>query len=554
MLNSKISAVLAAAAATSLLAAPPAAAQSANEQRSYEELRNTVVNLLQALVEKGLMTKEQAQTLVKQAQDKAASDAAAKAAQNAAAARDDANAVRVIQVPQIVKDQISKQVAQEVQPAVVADVVRQAKEEKWGVPAALPEWLSGVTIFGDVTVRAQADMLPSDNSANQILNFQAINTAGGQGKLANPFLNTTEDSDRLRLRARLGLSAQLDSHWSAAIRLSSGSLTDPGSESQTLGNYGARYTIGLDEAYIRYASNAPGKLSWVSAQAGRFLNPWFSPSELVYARDLTFEGFTNTWRLSLPFGTASGAEPSHVFFTVGAFPLLDQPTVPSQNKWMAGGQLGINLPWADSTQRLRFAGAFYDFFDIEGRRNTPDSTLLNYTAPAFVRNGNSMFDISNSTTDPTVNLYALASKFRLINLSAAYQLEIGSHEFFVDADVVRNVGYRKSIVDALTGQIAPRSENVGFVGDLGFGDPVISRLGDWRARIGYRYVRSDAVIDAWTDADFHEGGTNVAGYFIWGELGLGHNVWTRVRYMSGNEIDGPRYGLDIVQLDVSTRF
>jgi Putative porin len=554
MLIRKTISIAGAVCAAVMFAALPAAADNASEQRSLEEMRNTVVNLLQALVDKGLLTREQAQMLVKQAQDKAAADAAARAAQNAAAAKEDENAVRVTRVPQIVKDEISKQVAQEVEPAVVADVVKQAKQEKWGVPAALPEWLSRVEVFGDVTLRAQADLLPSDNSSNTILNFQAINTAGGQGKLANPFLNTTEDSDRLRLRARLGVSAALDPHWSAVIRLASGSLTDPGSESQTLGNYGARYTIGLDEAYIRWASNPVGQLSWMSAQGGRFLNPWLSPTELIYARDLTFEGVSSTWRLALPFGSQGGPEPTHVFFTAGAFPLLDQPTLPAQNKWMVGGQLGINAPWAQNTQRLRLAAAFYDFLDIEGRRNTPDSTLLNYTAPAFLRNGNSVFDISNSTTDPTVNLYALASKFRLIDLTANYQWDVGRHEFFIDAEAVRNEGYRKSLVDALTGQIAPRAENIGFVGDVGFGDPAIAELWDWRARIGYRYVRSDAVIDAWTDADFHEGGTNVAGYFVWAELGLGHNVWTRVRYMSGNEIDGPRYGLDVVQLDLSTRF
>jgi len=554
MLIRKTISIAGAVCAAVMFAALPAAADNASEQRSLEEMRNTVVNLLQALVDKGLLTREQAQMLVKQAQDKAAADAAARAAQNAAAAKEDENAVRVTRVPQIVKDEISKQVAQEVEPAVVADVVKQAKQEKWGVPAALPEWLGRVEVFGDVTLRAQADLLPSDNSFNTILNFQAINAAGGQGRLANPFLNTTEDSDRLRLRARLGVSAALDPHWSAVIRVSSGSLTDPGSESQTLGNYGARYTIGLDEAYIRWASNPVGQLSWMSAQGGRFLNPWLSPTELIYARDLTFEGVSSTWRLALPFGSQGGPEPTHVFFTAGAFPLLDQPTLPAQNKWMVGGQLGINAPWAQNTQRLRLAAAFYDFLDIEGRRNTPDSTLLNYTAPAFLRNGNSVFDISNSTTDPTVNLYALASKFRLIDLTANYQWDVGRHEFFIDAEAVRNEGYRKSLVDALTGQIAPRAENIGFVGDVGFGDPAIAELWDWRARIGYRYVRSDAVIDAWTDADFHEGGTNVAGYFVWAELGLGHNVWTRVRYMSGNEIDGPRYGLDVVQLDLSTRF
>src|SRR5580700_12277738 len=76
------------------------AADSGGEQQSLEELRNTVVNLLQALVDKGLMTREQAQQLVKQAQDKAAADAAAEAARNAAQTKEDQNAVRVPYVPQ----------------------------------------------------------------------------------------------------------------------------------------------------------------------------------------------------------------------------------------------------------------------------------------------------------------------------------------------------------------------------------------------------------------------------------------------------------------------
>jgi hypothetical protein len=31
-------------------------------------------------------------------------------------------------------------------------------------------------------------------------------------------------------------------------------------------------------------------------------------------------------------------------------------------------------------------------------------------------------------------------------------------------------------------------------------------------------------------------------------------VWLRMRYFSGNEITGPRYGVDIVQVDLNTRF
>ena len=68
------------------------------------------------------------------------------------------------------------------------------------------------------------------------------------------------------------------------------------------------------------------------------------------------------------------------------------------------------------------------------------------------------------------------------------------------------------------------------------------------------YVKRDAVLDAWTDADFHEGGTNTKGYYVWSSFGIAKNTWVRLRYLSANEIDGARYGLDVWQLDLNARF
>jgi hypothetical protein len=73
--------------------------------------------------------------------------------------------------------------------------------------------------------------------------------------------------------------------------------------------------------------------------------------------------------------------------------------------------------------------------------------------------------------------------------------------------------------------------------------------------IGYRYLRGDAVIDEYTDSDFHYfGGTNAKGYYLVVDYGLANRLWTRLRYLSANEIDGPRFGVDTLQIDLSTRF
>ncbi len=527
------------------------AADGPAERQSMEELRNTVVNLLQALVDKGLLTREQAQALVKQAQDKAAADATAQAAKDAAQAKEEAGAVRVPYVPQIIKDEISKQVADEVKPGVVKDVIQEAKTEKWGVPGALPAWLSGVSVFGDVTFRGQADLYPHDNSFQQLLDINAVNAAGGIAKATYPFLDTTEDRYRMRVRARLGVKADMSDYVEAVIRLASGSLTQiAGSESQTLGQYGNRYTVGIDEAYIVWNTNLRELLSMNTLEGGRLGNPWFSPTELVYARDLTFEGVADTMRFGWGVG---GPDKSHVYLTAGAFPMLEVPEAASQDKWMLGAQLGTNLRFNDGSDHIRLAGAYYDFLKVTGRQNQPFSTLLNYTAPPFVQWGNTVFDILN-TTDTTSNLFGLAAHFRVADVAASFDHTFGSYTATISAEAARNLGYNLTTVEALSGQTFSSSQDKGYVGEVSFGNPTVDQFGRWRAAVGYRYVQADAVLDAWTDADFHGGSTNADGYYFWGSLGLTRNTWVRVRYLSANEIVGPRYGLDIWQLDFNARF
>jgi hypothetical protein len=166
-----------------------------------------------------------------------------------------------------------------------------------------------------------------------------------------------------------------------------------------------------------------------------------------------------------------------------------------------------------------------------------------------------MFDISNvAALDQTVNLFALAAHFRLVDIAANYEHNFAGYSVALSGEGVRNIAYNQAEVEALSGQTFTSPQNKGYVGEVSFGRPIVDRFGAWRVAVGYRYVKGDAVLDAWTDADFHEGGTNAQGYYVWTSFGVAKNTWLRLRYLSANEIDGPRYGLDILQLDVNARF
>ncbi len=531
-----------AVAAMALAATPLAACRAADERQSLEELRNTVINLLNGLVEQGVISREKAAQMVKAAQEKAAADAAA-------VAKSDEGAVRVPYVPQIVKDDIAKQVAQEVKPAVVADVIKEAKTEKWGVPGALADWLTRTRVYGDVTVREEGLFFDKNNVPDTILNYYAINTAGGiQQAGQSAFLETNEDRIRTRLRVHLGVESELSDSITAGVRLSTGNTTDLVSETQTLDGT-APFAIGIDEAYIRFDERNAKKFPWLSVATGRFANPYDTPTNLIFHKDLTFEGFAATGRFGLGDGSP---EQSHLFFTLGAHP-LQEVQFSAEDKWLAAAELGANLRWGDG-QRLRLSGGLYDYFNVTGRLNPPNSTVENFTAPQFLRYGNTVFNIANNPSNPSADLFAYASKFRLGNVNATYTLPVGRYSLGVTLDAVRNFAFNAARVESEVGySVAPRTK--GYQAEVSFGDPVVLTQNAWRVLVGYRNLERDAVIDAYTDSDFHYfGGTNARGYMAIGDYGLANRVWLRLRYLSANEIDGPLFGVDTLQIDVNSKF
>ncbi len=60
--------------------------------------------------------------------------------------------------------------------------------------------------------------------------------------------------------------------------------------------------------------------------------------------------------------------------------------------------------------------------------------------------------------------------------------------------------------------------NMGWLGRVTVGDKEVRHLGDWNVHAGYKYLESDATIDAFVDSDFGLGGTNLKGYFLGRQL------------------------------------
>ncbi len=531
---------------------PLVPARAADEDRqSVEELRNTVINLLQALVDRGVITREQAQQMVKAAQDKAAKDAALAAQQAAAQAKAEEGAVRVPYVPQIVKDEIAKQVVQEVQPLVTKDVIKEAKTEQWGVPGALPDWVNRISISGEITAREEALLYDSQNAPNEFYNYYAINQAGSIAAAGeSAFLDDYETRIRFRGRARLAFTADLGDSFTAGMRLVTGNTTDLVSETQTIDGT-APYQFGLDELYIRLDEHNSQAFPYLTWAVGRFANPYETPTDLIFHKDLTFTGTAGTYRLGLGDGSPGQ---TYVFMTAGAHPLQEIEFSP-EDKWLVADEIGAYLRLSEA-QHLRLTGAFFDYFNVTGRLNpVGEPGLYDYTAPQFMRWGNTVFNIA-AAASPGTDLYAYASKFRLGNASVVYGVDVGRYQLTWTLDAVKNFGFSYEDILERTG-VAPlsRIRDLGGQTQVGFGYPSALKRGAWYVVVGYRYLQGDAVMDEYTDSDFHYfGGTNAKGYYVVVDYGLTNYLFTRLRYLSANEVDGPTFDVDTLQLDLTTRF
>jgi hypothetical protein len=389
------------------------------------------------------------------------------------------------------------------------------------------EWNQRVRVGGDVRVRYEQDFF-----ANQ--NGDFLNPAS-----TTQILNSKIDREMLKLRARLNVDAKVADDFRAVIGLATDTNRasgSPVSTNATLGDSFNKKALALDLAYLKWSPD-PSFALW----AGRFPNPW-SSTDLVWDPDVNFDGVALQYapRLNERWGLS---------FTTGIFP-VQEVELSQHDKWLFGSQLGAQYLSSNAVS-AKFAVAYYDYMNTVGVRNDPTQPgLTDWSAPAFQQKGNTLFDIDPGNSIKT----AYASAFRELNLTGS--LDLGDwHPVHVvlSADYVNNLGFNHAAVNALAGSVV-KKETEGFQVGLSVGYPVVQALGEWKGLFSYKYLESDAVMDAFTDSDFHLGGTNARGWIAGADLGLAKDVWLSTRWFSANEISGAPFAIDVFHFNINARF
>ena len=542
---------------------------------------NVTINLINRLVDKKILTRDEADEMIKQAQSDAVT-----AQQNAAALADVAalppapspDDMRVTYIPEVVKNNMRDQIKQE--------LMATAREEKWAAKSS-PDWTSKFRPFGDIRTRYESVFFPGDGNDNTgaFPNFNAINngapfdTAGTQ---FSPQYNVDQDRTRVRLRARLGTDIMLGDGFNAGVRLATGESNSPTSPNQSLGASGgnfSKYAIWLDRAFVSYDAG-PVDGEELVFLLGRFDNPFFA-TEMHWDDDLGFDGLALRGKVKLN-------DCATTFFTAGYFPVYNtdfnfasnQPSkFESTDKWLTGAQVGIDWKITDDLT-AKFGIAYYDFDGIQGELSDPftpltasDAGNTDTTRPSFAQRGNTYMalrDIVPTAANDFGNkfqyqYYGLASEFR--NLTLTGKLEYDRYDplrLSLIGEVTKNIAFDNGAINKKA--VNNRGPNAGTkAGEFEGGDtawfvafqvgkPAMEKFGDWQASFGYRYVESDAVVDGFTDSDFGGGGTNLQGYTLGGFMALSPAVRLGLKWMSSDEIVGSPLSTDTLQIDLNAKF
>lgn len=520
-----LAALLTSLCAPALAQNPEPAAPAAAEAAALSELKATTLSLIDALVEQGLLTRAKADELLRRARS-AGEQAARTAAPAAAPVAGWGAPPSVVRVPYL-----SESTRAQIKDEVRNEVLVTAREEGWTDGRRLPGWLKGVSIEGDLRVRTQSELMDKNNVAAEIFRAQTDSPAW-----APDLTNTQNDRHRMTLRGRVAVQAKASDSVSGGVRLATGSTSSsPTSESVTMGNSANRASVGVDRAWIRWEPQQGWRL-----EGGRMAVP-FQGTDLIWPDDLGLDGVAGRGEFDIDSGLWAYA-------VTGAFP-LEEFANSAKDKWLLGGQVGLNWAFGDAWE-FRSSLGLYEFRHVAGERESelpPTGALSGVTPyqtsayPAAIRQkGNTLINLNAplSTASP---VWGLASDFRPVDLTLSLiSRHYEPYEASLTLDVVKNTAFdvkdivRRAGTTAVSGL---KDRTLGYQARLQFGTPKLTERGDWQTFIAYRHFERDAWLDAYTDTTWHLGGTNYRGFSLGAQYAYDAKATLGLRFTSTRNLD-----------------
>lgn len=340
------------------------------------------------------------------------------------------------------------------------------KEVVQGKSESLPQWIQNIKFKGDFRTRYQFKRKRGSSDENQG-----------------------------RIRLRQGVEAKVNDKMKVGFGLATGSTSDPRSTNITFGGDSTTpasfKSIIVDYAYGQYSPT-----SWLTLTAGKFKNPIWQPSDLLWDGDLNPEG--GNFQISYPLS------PYTVLFFNGESFIMGYDSAKGSDTVMWSFQPGIKYNWQDKVN-IRAAVAGYFFSNLKGKGK--------YAKWA-----------TNSVDSANQYKY----NYNVVNPS----IQIGIKDPFADMGIPLLAKYVPYL--SLFGDFAynpdPETGRGGFDIGMKFGAEKVGALGQWQAKVLFAKLGRDAFLDIFPDSDRYSGKTNMRSLEAELQYGLGKNTFLGIDY------------------------
>jgi hypothetical protein len=249
------------------------------------------------------------------------------------------------------------------------------------------------------------------------------------------------DRHRGRYRLRLGLVTKVNDKIKLHFGLTTGS-SDPRAANQTMQDSFSTEDIRLDYAYATYKP-----YSWVEIIGGKFENPIWRTSELMWDNNIRPEGAAAT------FKRACGSV--ELFLVAGVW-VLDERSSDENDPMMFVLQPGMKFGLGENAY-FKNAVTFYEFNNVQGYE-------LDYSTGSNSREaGGLKHDFDSIAYSAELGLYTSIDE---VPFCALY------------GDAVKNTNVSDN--------------DVGYLIGFKFGDKKVSKPHQWQAKMSYRRLERDA--------------------------------------------------------------
>lgn len=346
------------------------------------------------------------------------------------------------------KAKAAKEAAPPMDQKQIEQLVSKTLEQKKNELPPVPDWVRNIKFFGDLRYRHETIEAEHDGKP---------------------------DTQRNRIRVRLGMAVKLDPEFDLGFRLASGANGDPTTTNQTLGDSFSKKEVRIDWAYFGWH---PETVKGLNVLGGKFVTPFYAVggNQLIWDSDLSVEGGAATYKMPL-------AADNELFLNTAALWVEERETAVDTSLW--GAQAGLKHYFDGEKKKQYLLGGlgWYNFGNIKGQPNLEGT---------WKSSGTNFFG-NTSTGGLFVNDFDIFETF------GEYGFELGKTPLSIFGDFVQNTA-------------AETSGDTGWL--TGFTFNKAKDPDSWEFGYNYRDIQADAVVGALNDSDFIGGGTGGRGHYF----------------------------------------